>query len=101
MLSALAFAHERGVIHRDIKPANILIAAGGVVKLTDFGIARSTPRAHVTAAGTGRRHPRLTCRPNRSAAGAIDARSDIYSLGLTFYEMVTGRRAIQADAERL
>ncbi len=59
VLSALAFAHERGVIHRDIKPANILIATAGAVKLTDFGIARSTSGARLTGTGTGDRHPGL------------------------------------------
>jgi serine/threonine protein kinase len=97
-LSALAYAHERGVIHRDIKPANILIGGGDVVKLTDFGIARATGTAHLT--GTGMVVGTLPyMSPEQIRSGQVDARSDIYSLGLTFYETVTGRRAIQSDTE--
>jgi serine/threonine protein kinase len=98
VLAALAFAHERGVIHRDIKPANILIAAGGVVKLTDFGIARAAGGQRLT--GTGRAVGTLAyMSPEQIRTGEADARSDIYSLGLTFYEMVTGRRPIQGESE--
>ncbi len=98
VLGALAYAHERGVVHRDIKPANILIGAGGVVKLTDFGIARSTSEARLT--GTGLAVGTLAyMSPEQIAAGEVDARSDLYSLGLTFYEMVTGRRAVQGATE--
>jgi serine/threonine-protein kinase len=98
VLAALGFAHDRGVIHRDIKPANILITAGGVVKLTDFGIARSSGAARLT--GTGLAVGTLAyMSPEQIRSGMVDVRSDIYSLGLTFYEMVAGRRAIQADTE--
>jgi serine/threonine protein kinase len=98
VLAALEFAHERGVIHRDIKPANILIATGGVVKLTDFGIARSMAGARLT--GTGLAVGTLAfMSPEQVRTGEADARSDIYSLGLTFYEMVTGRRPISGDTE--
>ncbi len=98
MLAALQFAHERGVIHRDIKPANILIAGGGVVKLTDFGIARS--EAGVRLTGTGLAVGTLAfMSPEQVRTGEADARSDIYSLGLTFYEMVTARRPIYGDTE--
>jgi len=96
VLAALAFAHGRGVIHRDIKPANILIAAGGVVKLTDFGIARSSGGPRLT--GTGLAVGTLAyMSPEQIRFGQADARSDIYSVGLTFYEVVTGRRPIQGD----
>jgi serine/threonine-protein kinase len=98
VLAALAFAHQRGVIHRDIKPANILIAAAGVVKLTDFGIARSTGGPRLTdvgmAVGT-----LAYMSPEQIRSGPVDARSDVYSLGLTFYETVTGRAPIQGDTE--
>jgi serine/threonine protein kinase len=98
VLSALAFAHARGVIHRDIKPANLLIAAGGIVKLTDFGIARATGGARLT--GTGHAVGTLAyMAPEQIRSGQADARSDIYSLGLTFYEMVTGHRPIRGESE--
>ena len=98
VLSALAFAHGRGVVHRDIKPANILVAADGVVKLTDFGIARSQGATRLTGAGMAV-GTLAYMSPEQIRSGEADARSDIYSLGLTFYELVTGRRAIHADTE--
>jgi serine/threonine-protein kinase len=98
ILAALSFAHERGVIHRDIKPANILIAEGNVAKLTDFGIARATAGPRLT--GTGLAVGTLAyMAPEQILSGHADARSDIYSLGLMSYEMVTGCRPIQGDTE--
>jgi len=98
VLSALAFAHERGVIHRDIKPANILISSEGVVKLTDFGIARSNTGGRLTSTGTAI-GTLAYMSPEQVRAEAVDGRSDLYSFGLTLYEMVTGRRAIRGDTE--
>lgn len=98
ILAALSFAHERGVVHRDIKPANILIAEGGIAKLTDFGIARATGGPRLT--GTGLAVGTLAyMAPEQILTGHADARSDIYSLGLMCYEMLTGRRPIQGDTE--
>jgi eukaryotic-like serine/threonine-protein kinase len=98
VLAALGFAHERGVIHRDIKPANILIAADGAVKLTDFGIAKSIGVQRLT--GTGLAVGTIAyMSPEQICSGQADARSDIYSVGLTCYETVTGRRPIQGDSE--
>jgi hypothetical protein len=98
VLRALEFAHQRGVIHRDIKPANILIATGGIVKLTDFGIARSNTGPRLT--GTGLAVGTLAyMAPEQILSAQSDARSDIYSLGLMLYEMVTGYRPIHGDTE--
>lgn len=98
VLFALAYAHDHGVVHRDIKPANILIGPGGVVKLTDFGIARSSSGAQLT--GTGMAIGTMAyMSPEQISGGSVDGRSDIYSLGLTFYQMVTGRRAVDRDTE--
>ena len=102
VLSALSYAHERGIIHRDIKPANIMVTPSRVVKLMDFGIATTT--------GTGSLQNRLTAAgmalgsvhymsPEQVKAGAPDARSDLYSLGITFYEMVTGQCPIRGNSE--
>ena len=98
VLSALDLAHSRGIIHRDIKPANIIVTPEESVKLTDFGIARSSSDRSLTQTG-------LTMgslyymSPEQVQAHPVDQRSDIYSLGVTFYEMVTGRRAIDGSSE--
>jgi PAS domain S-box-containing protein len=95
LAGALRQVHERGLIHKDIKPANILVdAAGGGVWLTGFGIASRLPREHQAPAppemiaGTlAYMAPEQTGRMNRS----VDSRSDLYALGVTFYEMLTGQ----------
>ena len=95
LAGALRRAHERGLIHKDIKPANILMdAAGGGVWLTGFGIASRLPREHqapalpeVIAGTLAYMAPEQTGRMNRS----VDSRSDLYALGVTFYEMLTGQ----------
>jgi serine/threonine protein kinase len=91
--SALRQVHRRGLIHKDIKPANLLVDAAGNVRLTGFGIASRLPRerqapepAEVVAGTFAYMAPEQTGRINRS----IDARSDLYSLGVTLYEMLTG-----------
>jgi serine/threonine-protein kinase len=98
VLSALDFAHAQGVIHRDIKPANILVTAAGQVKLTDFGIARiaASERFTLTGLAVGSL-PYMA--PEQIGRGDVDARSDIYSLGVTLYQMVTGRRPIEGASE--
>ncbi|HEV7443296.1 MAG TPA: protein kinase [Steroidobacteraceae bacterium] len=94
LAGALRRVHERGLIHKDIKPANILVdAASGGVWLTGFGIASRLPREHqapaspeVIAGTLAYMAPEQTGRMNRS----VDSRSDLYALGVTFYEMLTG-----------
>jgi serine/threonine-protein kinase len=96
-LGALAYAHQRKVIHRDIKPSNMMVASGGVVKLMDFGIARSTEGSDLTA--TGAALGSLYYMPPEQVKGQpTDARSDLYSVGASLYEMVTGERPFKADS---
>jgi branched-chain amino acid transport system substrate-binding protein len=88
---ALSYAHTRGMIHRDIKPSNVLIDERGNCLLTDFGLARMAESAtQITTSGTVMGTPAYMS-PEQGAGSTIDHRSDIYSLGVIFYEMVTGR----------
>jgi eukaryotic-like serine/threonine-protein kinase len=96
VLDALTYAHGRGVVHRDIKPANMMLTASGVVKLTDFGIARSTTDETITTAGTTTGSLSYMS-PEQVSGQATDARSDLYSVGISLYEMVTGQRPFRAD----
>jgi serine/threonine protein kinase len=98
VLDALAYAHSRGVVHRDIKPANIMRTPAGVVKLMDFGIARMKADRKLTQ--TGRTVGSLYYMSPEQIKGAEpDPRSDLYSLGVALYEMVTGRRPFQGDSD--
>jgi eukaryotic-like serine/threonine-protein kinase len=90
VLAALSFAHSRGVVHRDIKPANVIVTPQGLVKLTDFGIAKSKAIAELTQPGTtmGSLH---YMSPEQAKGGRrVDGRCDIYSLGITMYELLAG-----------
>ena len=97
-LGALGYAHARGVIHRDVKPANIMIASGGVVKLTDFGIARAVRDTAITQSGLAV-GSLFYMSPEQIQGGAIDGRSDIYSAGVTLYEALTGNRPLKGDSD--
>lgn len=90
----IAAAHEQGIIHRDIKPQNIIIARDGKVKVADFGIARAASSQTLSANAVGSVH---YISPEQARGGYSDARSDIYSLGITMYEMVSGRVPFQGD----
>jgi len=95
--SALAEAHAQGVVHRDLKPENIVITRDSGAKVMDFGIARSLDAdATATAAGMLIGTPAYMS-PEQAEGKPVDARSDIYALGLILYEMFTGRRAFEAE----
>jgi eukaryotic-like serine/threonine-protein kinase len=96
---ALNHAHFRGVIHRDIKPANIMISRRGEVKLMDFGIAHADTLSDLTETGTGLGTPSYMS-PEQILGEKLDARSDIWSLGVVFYQMLTGQKPFVEDAER-
>ena len=94
--SALETAHKNNIIHRDIKPHNIIITEEGIAKVTDFGIAKAVSNSTITAFGTtiGSVH---YFSPEHARGGYTDAKSDLYSLGIVLYEMLTGRVPFDAD----
>lgn len=85
----LAAAHQRGVIHRDLKPANVLISEDGEARITDFGVARSAGSTGITVSGVIIGTPEYLS-PEQARADPVDGRSDLYALGLIFFEMLTG-----------
>lgn len=94
--SALETAHKNKIIHRDIKPHNIIITEDGIAKVTDFGIAKAVSNSTITAFGTtiGSVH---YFSPEHARGGFTDSKSDLYSLGVVLYEMVTGKVPFDAD----
>jgi eukaryotic-like serine/threonine-protein kinase len=96
---AMDYVHYRGIVHRDIKPANIMIARTGGVKVMDFGIARDTSFGDLTEAGTGIGTPAYMS-PEQVLGDKLDARSDIFSLGVVLYQMVTGKKPFVEDEKK-
>jgi serine/threonine-protein kinase len=95
--SALDFAHERGIVHRDVKPQNVLVAPDGVVKVVDFGIAKGVHDSHLTELGTGLGTVHYIS-PEQANGLMATPSSDVYSLGVVAYEMLTGRLPFEADS---
>jgi serine/threonine protein kinase len=97
LCAALRYAHERGIIHRDLKPGNLMILKDGTIKLTDFGIAKDTDVTALTAdnstVGTAAYMSPEQCKGTRG----VTAKSDLYSMGVMFYELLTGTKPFVAD----
>jgi serine/threonine-protein kinase len=97
VLAALGYAHQQQIVHRDVKPSNMMLTPEGVIKLMDFGIARSGRELNLTVTGTTlgsiayMSPEQVTCQP-------LDGRSDLYSVGVSLYEIVTGQKPFNADS---
>jgi len=97
VLAALRYAHAHGVLHRDVKPGNIIVTRNGVVKLTDFGLARAARSARLTQSGELAGSPYYMS-PEQIGDSPLDARTDLYSLGVVLYEMACGQRPFTGES---
>jgi len=98
VLDAIGYAHQQGVIHRDIKPSNIMISDQDEVKVTDFGIAKLLDSAQKTRTGQGAGSLYYMA-PEQIQHGDVDGRTDIYALGITFFEMISGAVPFTGESE--
>jgi eukaryotic-like serine/threonine-protein kinase len=99
VLSALGYAHQHGVVHRDIKPANMMLTRNGVIKVMDFGIAKSATDRKLTMTGTTMGSLYYMSPEQIRGVQVLDARSDLYSVGVSLYELVTGKRPFEGDSQ--
>jgi serine/threonine-protein kinase len=99
VLDALGYAHQRGVVHRDIKPANMMLTPSGLVKLMDFGIAKAAADRKLTMTGTTMGSLYYMSPEQIKGVSTIDSRSDLYSVGVSLYEIVTGKKPFDGDSQ--
>ena len=101
LLAALSHAHKQGVIHRDIKPSNVLLTNQGDPKLVDFGLARMGEQSELTMRGSSMGTVAYASPEQLSDASRVDGRADVYSMGATFYQMLTGESPLDFSEDKL